>query len=99
MSLSQCIVKHEMSMENVARIEATQKEQLDLHNFIKTLFKENRYLVFWLATTDDLQLCNIISQQIAEIEESLKDNEAKLTGKYNKIKTYKLFLRNDTLAL
>ncbi len=79
MNLSQSLVKHGMSMENVARIEATQKEQLDLHILIEALCKEKRDLVFWLATTDDLQLCNIISQQIAEIEESVKNNEAKLT--------------------
>ncbi len=72
MNLSQSILKHGMSMENVTRIEATQKEQLFLHNLIETLRNEERDLVFWLTTTDDLQLCNIISQQIAEIEESVK---------------------------
>ncbi len=48
-------------MENVARIDATKKE---LPNLKKYCTKK---------TTYDLQLCNIISQQIADIEESVKN--------------------------
>ncbi len=68
-----------MSMEKVAKIESTQKEQLDRLILWNTA-QRKRDLVFWLPKTDDLQLCNIISQQIAEMKESVKDNKAKLAA-------------------
>ncbi len=70
-------MNHGKSMENVARITATQKEKSEIHTTVETLCKEKRDLVLKLAIAQDPVVRNVLSQQIAEIEQSVQDKEEK----------------------
>ncbi len=52
-------------------------ERLELCGLIEALYKERRELMVWLAMASNSAMHNIVTDQLAEIKDSIKKNEMK----------------------
>ncbi len=65
--LSQSIQQHGVSIE-----------RLELCRLIKALKKKRRDLMLQLATASNLDVCEVLMDQVKEIQESIANNERKM---------------------